>query len=280
MSDELPRSDIGHPWRGLTAFLLIAFAVPWTGWIIERRTIGLEHMFDSFGTYWFTAAPSVAGFVAAAIEGGWLGLRRFTLRVFHLRFPSWIWFLALLLPLAAALLTFAGHPTDLWHGGTPKFAAALATGSLANFFTGPIAEEFGWRGFLLERLCRIWRPVVAGFVIGPIWAAWHIPLFYDNVFAHVQSALGYLAWVTAWSVVLAVIVARARGGVLPSILGHWFLNALPPIFFALLPQLPGERQPGGVAFAVASVVVATVVGWVWWNVRWQPAPVRAPTEAP
>jgi membrane protease YdiL (CAAX protease family) len=276
MSDVAARSDLDRPRLGLTVFILIAFAVPWTGWIIQRRTIGLEHMFDSFGTYWFSAAPSVAGFVAAAVGGGWKGLRCFTIRVFNLRFPIWIWLLALLLPFAAALLTFIGHPADLWHGGTPKFAAALATASLANFFTGPIAEEFGWRGYLLERLCRHWRPVMAGLVIGPIWAAWHIPLFYDNVVAHVQSALGYLTWVTAWSVVLAVIVTRARGSVLPSILGHWFLNALPPIFFALLPGIPGERQPSGLAFSIASVAVATVVAWPWWNVKWQPTPSPSP----
>jgi membrane protease YdiL (CAAX protease family) len=273
MSDVAQKSDdVSRPRLGLTVFILIAFGAAWTGWIIQRRTIGLEHMFDSFATYWFSAAPSVAGFVAAAAEGGWKGLRSFALRVFNLRFPGRIWLLALFLPLAAALLTFTGHLPDLWHGGTPKFAAVLATASFANFFTGPIAEEFGWRGYLLGRLCRHRRPVVAGLLIGPIWAAWHIPLFYDSVFAHVQSAVGYLSWVMAWSVVLALIVARARGGVLPSILGHWFLNALPLIFFALLPGLPGERQPGGVAFPIASVAVATVVAWAWRSVKWQPAP--------
>jgi hypothetical protein len=88
----------------------------------------------------------------------------------------------------------------------------------------------------------------------------------------VQSALGYLAWITAWSVVMALIVTRARGSVLPSILAHWFLNALPLIFFALFPGLPGERQPGGIAFSIASVALAAVAAWVWWNVRRQPRP--------
>ena len=265
LSNRLARSRLG-----LSVFILIAFSIPWTGWIIQRTTIGLDHMFDSFGTYWFTAAPSVAGFVAAGAEGGLGGLRQFTIRVFNLRFRFWVWLLALLMPLAAALLTFTGHPADLWHGGHPKLAAALATASLANFFTGPIAEEFGWRGYLLGWLCGRHRPVVAGLVIGPIWAAWHIPLFYDSVFAHVPSALGYSVWVTGWSVVLSLIVTRARGSVLPSILGHWFLNALPAIFFALLPTLPGERQPGGIAFSVTSVALAIMLAWWWRNAKWRP----------
>ena len=251
-------------------FILIAFGVPWMGWIIERMTIGADHLFDSFDTYWFTAAPSLAGFAAAAAEGGPTRLQEFTGRVFNLRLPVGIWLLALLLPLTAALLTFAGHPADLHDGGTPKFAAALATASLANFFTGPLAEEFGWRGYLLDRLCRRWRPVVAGLIIGPVWAIWHLPIFYDSVFSQVRSALGFLAWIIAWSVVLALIVTRARGSVLPAILGHWFLNALPAIFFALLPALPGEQQPGGLAFPVASVGVAIALAWRWRNEKWQP----------
>lgn len=263
-------TEVERPGVGLTVFVLIAFGVPWTGWIVERMTIGANHMFDSFGTYWFTAAPSVAGFAAAAAEDGWRGLRLFTLRVFNLSFPVWVWLLALLLPLAAALLTFAGHAADLFHGGAPKFAAALATASLANFFTGPLAEEFGWRGYLLDRLCRRWRPMIAGLFIGPIWAAWHLPLLYDSIFSGTHSAIGYLAWLMSWSVVLALIVARARGSVLPAILGHWFLNALPAIFFALLPALPGEAQPGGVAFSVSSVIVAIILALLWRNTKWQP----------
>jgi membrane protease YdiL (CAAX protease family) len=231
--------------------------------MIERRLIGLDHLFDSFATFWFTAAPSLAGFIAAAAEGGVSGLRRFTARVFSLRFPLWIWLLALVLPLCAAALTFVAHPADLARGGLPKFAAALATVSWVNFFTGPIAEEFGWRGYLLGYLRRQHRPIVTGLIIGPIWAVWHIPLFYDSVFAHISSAFGYVSWIMAWSVVLALLVTRAGGSVLPSLLSHWFLNALPSIFFALLPALPGERQPGGLSFSIASVAVAAVVGWLW-----------------
>ena len=227
-------------------------------------------MFDSFGGFWFTAAPSFAGFAAALSDGGWPGLRRFAARVFNLRFPLWVWPLVLLLPILAAALTFVSHPGDLLRGGVPKLAGILAAASLMNFFAGPIAEEFGWRGYLLGRFCRRWHPALAGLAIGPIWAAWHIPLFYDNVFAHLTSALGFVAWVTAWSVVLALIVARARGSVLPAILGHWAANAAPLMFFALLPALPGESQPGGLAFPVASVAVAIVLAWFWRKMKWNP----------
>ncbi|HEX4532602.1 MAG TPA: CPBP family intramembrane glutamic endopeptidase [Rhizomicrobium sp.] len=270
MSEAFPARDVARPYWGLPVFFLIAFGLPWAGWIILRQTITLDHMFDSFGYYWFTAGPSIAGFLAAYAEDGLRGLRRFCRRVFNLRFAFWVWLAALLLPLLAALLTFAPHAADLLKGGTPKWASLLGTISLMNFFTGPIAEEFGWRGYLLDRLARHMRPVLAGLLIGPIWIAWHIPLFYDSVFAHVSSALGYSGWVIAWSVVLALIVAKARGSVLPSVLGHWAANAAPGVFFALLPALPGEDQPGGLAFTLASLVVALVAAILWGGARWEP----------
>jgi len=274
MSDDAERDRPAESRRrglALVVFFLIAFGVPWAFWIVLRQRMSLDHMFDSVSTYWFTAAPSVAGFAAAFAEDGWQGLRRFCARAFNLRFAIWLWLAALLLPLLAALLTFAPHPFDLLHGGAPKWAALIGIASLMNFFTGPIAEEFGWRGYLLGWFCRRgWHPALAGLAIGPIWAAWHVPLFYDSVFAHIPSALGYLAWITSWSVVLALIVTRARGSVLPSILGHWTINAAPAIFFALLPAIPGERQPGGLAFSIASVIVACALAWLWRDTRWQP----------
>ena len=259
-----------RPTLALIVFFLIAFGVPWAGWIVLRRTMPLDHMFDSFSTYWFTAAPSFAGFVAAFVADGFSGLKRFAAHVFALRFSLLLWLAALFLPLLAALLTFLPHLGDLAQGGAPKFAKLIAIASLMNFFTGPIAEEFGWRGYLLGRFCRRLHPALAGLAIGPIWAAWHMPLFYDSVFAHVSSTLGYLAWITSWSVVLALIVARARGSVLPSILGHWTIKAASAIFFALLPALPGEKQPGGIAFSIASVAVACAIAWLWRDTKWQP----------
>jgi membrane protease YdiL (CAAX protease family) len=259
-----------RPALGLIVFFLIAFGVPWTCWIVLRRTMSLDHMFDSFSTYWFTAAPSFAGFAAAFAADGFTGLKRFATRVFTLRFSLLLWIAALFLPLLAALLTFLPRLGDLAQGGAPKFAKLVAIASLMNFFTGPLAEEFGWRGYLLGRFCRRLHPALAGLAIGPIWAAWHIPIFYDGVFAHVSSTLGFLAWTTSWSVVLALIVARARGSVLPSILGHWTINAAPAIFFALLPALPGEKQPGGLSFAIASVAMACAMTWLWRDTKWQP----------
>lgn len=143
------------------------------------------------------------------LRGRRLGRAR-TLFARVLSLPSALWpsVLGIAIPLLAALLTFVPHMGELLHGGVPRPAMALSALTLLNFFTGPLAREFGWHGYLLGRLCRRWPPALAGLVIGPIWALWHLPVFHGSVFARWTSALGFLLWSTSWAVVFALLVAR------------------------------------------------------------------------
>src|SRR5690606_18363554 len=43
---------------------------------------------------------------------------------------------------------------------------------------GPLAEEFGWRGFALPLLDHKNRAIASSIIIGFIWALWHAPLFW------------------------------------------------------------------------------------------------------
>lgn len=257
-----------RPRLGLAVFFAVAFGLAWTGWLLTIYVWKIEDPFSSFRYYWFTAAPSLAGFAAAYAESGWTGLKRFLARVLDLRFALWPALLGVAIPLLAALLTFVPHTGDLLRGGVPKPAVALGAFTLLNFFTGPLAEEFGWRGYLLGSLCHRWPPLVAGLIIGPIWVLWHLPIFYGSVFAHWTSALGFLLWITSWAVVFSLLVARARGSVLPSILGHWTINSQLTLFAALLPSLPQDHLPGGIAFAVSSALVTGVFAYLWRDTGW------------
>jgi membrane protease YdiL (CAAX protease family) len=252
----------------LPIFLLIAFGVPWTGWI----GVGLIKSPTQFemvvANFWFPAACSLAGFIAVTVENGLTGLSAFTARVFNLRFPGWLWAVALLTPPVAAGATFIFHLSDVVAKGMPNFALLL--GAFANSGIGPAAEEFGWRGYLLNRICsRGWSPLVAGLAIGPIWAAWHIPLHYHPTFEHAYSAFLFIFWATAWSVILALIVARARGSVLPAIVAHWALNNQALFFTALLPGLAQNRMPGGCPFWLTSIAAAMLFAWFWRKLQWR-----------
>src|SRR5215471_20883036 len=45
-------------------------------------------------------------------------------------------------------------------------------------FGSPLGEEPGWRGFALPRLQQRYGPLAGSLVLGPLWALWHLPLFY------------------------------------------------------------------------------------------------------
>ena len=46
------------------------------------------------------------------------------------------------------------------------------------FFFGPVPEEFGWRGYWLDSLRTKFNGLSASIIIGCVWAAWHLPLFF------------------------------------------------------------------------------------------------------
>jgi uncharacterized protein len=248
-----------RPLLGLFVFFLIAFMVPWTGWFVFNSSNTHSPIFENLAMFWLPAAVSLAGFVASFVEDGAKGLMAFVRRVFNVRFKLWLWPAAALLPLIAAMLTFIGHPQSLLTSGHPAWVRLLVPLTFANLWTGPLAEEFGWRGYLLHRFRKRLSPMAAGLIIGPIWSFWHVPLFHDSVFAHVGSALPFVAILTAWSVVMALIVTRCFGSVMPSVVLHFFFNCQAPLIAALFPLLPAELVPGGLPFCVASVVVALIV---------------------
>jgi membrane protease YdiL (CAAX protease family) len=260
----------------LWVFFLIAFGIPWAGWIANNATGQRNEVLDIAQFLIFPAACSVAGFVAAFVEGGWHGLHAFAMRVLNPRFSPWLWLLALTAPLIAGALTFLNHPGDLLGHGMPSLAIFMHALSAANLLTGPLAEEFGWRGFLLNRLRRRFTPVQAGLILGPIWAVWHLPLFYYSVFAHIDSTFKFLATITALSVVITLITCRAGGSVLPAVLTHWAFNSNSTIVTSLFPTLIHDKLPGGIPFLLGLTALAIVLAICW---RSNAMTVTRPDEA-
>lgn len=133
---------------------------------------------------------------------------------------------------AAALASLVGGPgLEL---GRFVVAAASAGGWLPYvglaLVTGPLAEEFGWRGYLQPLLRRRFSAGRTAFVLGPIWAFWHVPLFFlVGTFQHdiglfTVDGLGFVAIVVMQSVGYLYVTERLRGGVPAAVLVHLVFN--------------------------------------------------------
>jgi len=167
---------------GLTVFFLIAFGIPWAGWTV------LEHL-DL--PYWLLPIfCSIAGFVASYAEGGADGLHRFCQRTLHVRGTAKFIFLAAFIPMMLGLLYLLGAnaPFSLLQ---PALKPGLAMTLAMALVTGPLAEEFGWRGYLQAKLLRYMRPLWVALTVGVIWCAWHIPLFSHLFLAQLNQHLAF-----------------------------------------------------------------------------------------
>lgn len=74
-----------------------------------------------------------------------------------------------------------------WLGGDPpefafiKESMAMPAGLLIVailYLLQSVLEELGWRGYMLDRLQTIWKPITASLVLGVFHALWHLPLFW------------------------------------------------------------------------------------------------------
>lgn len=183
------------------------------------------------------AGPLVSAVLVSAYWDGSAGLRSLFGKGLKWRFPlRWYLFAILVLPAinVTNLLVFYDRiaPDFAWFVVNP----ILIGGQIWVV----VAEEFGWRGFALPRLQSLYGSLGATLIIGPIWAMWHLPMFFipgspqysENVPA---SLLVYTLLVVCISVMLTAVYNRTNGSVLACMLFHAFLNIA-----AFTIQVPAE----------------------------------------
>lgn len=108
---------------------------------------------------------------------------------------------------------------------------AIATATLcAVLIRGPLPEELGWRGAILDDLQRKQGWVAASVALGIAWAFWHLPLFLMQGMVHHEYGLAsawcwqFLVMVVCMSVVFSWIYNRTRRSTLAIILAHFMAN--------------------------------------------------------
>jgi hypothetical protein len=91
---------------------------------------------------------------------------------------------------------------------------------------GPVQEEFGWRGYLLDPLQDRLTPVGGGLAVGLVWAVWHLPLFYipSETIYYQNPILGFVVSITLLSVLMTWVYNITSGSLLPALLMHTSWN--------------------------------------------------------
>ena len=171
------------PWR----YLLLAYGLAWIVWIpvaLTRQDYQTSPILLA-GMFLGVFGPGIAGIAMTYREQGKEGRRDFWRRVFDFRRISLKWH-ALILLLFPALHTIS-IGINHWLGGDPpeftfiKEALNIPAGILVVvilYLLQSALEELGWRGYMLDRLQAIWKPLTSSLVLGIFHALWHLPLFW------------------------------------------------------------------------------------------------------
>jgi membrane protease YdiL (CAAX protease family) len=255
--DALRRRVRAHPF---VTFVGLTFALTWAFWLLP--VLEQAGILEAAPPWWGLGSfgPSVAGLVLAFMVGGRQRLTALLRATVQWRVsPAW-YAAAFLLPLAAAapavLVHLAAGDSVVWSAGPAP--ALLPVLFLQIFFLGgPLNEELGWRGFALPELQRSHSALGASLMLGGVWAAWHLPLFWAGAAGYTAMPFyGYVVNVLALSILFTWAFNSTGGSVLLAILLHATFNTTNWILLPLL----DEHQTRGVAVYVLTLVL--VAAWV------------------
>jgi len=212
---------------------------------------------------WFLNAfsPTLSALILSWIIGGGAAVRHLLSGFTRWKVGVWWYFAAAFLflgPLAFALVYRAlGNPIP---GIQPGTTLAMISGQLIfNLFSGPLAEEAGWRGFALPRLQERFNALTSSLILGVIWCLWHLPLF----FLPGSSQQGipfpiYLLLVVTLGIYFTWLYNNARGSLIITVLAHFAFNISGGFLAGTLGLLP----PMVLYIAAGSTLVLTVIGVV------------------
>jgi membrane protease YdiL (CAAX protease family) len=230
------------PIRLAVVFTVYAFAVSWLCWL---PVVALDHQLGQVPS---TAGPllvvlgTFGPFLAATSivtrASGLRGLREYVSQAFRWRVGLQWYAAALLGPAAVRVVVIGIH---LLKGGSfaelsdpARWLAIPSTFFIVLLIGGPTGEEFGWRGFMLQRVQPIFGLFGASLVIGVISSAWHLPLFLITGTA--QSHLPFLLFAlrtVALSVISTWLYNGSRRSLLMVLLFHASLNTWPNTLYIL-----------------------------------------------
>jgi membrane protease YdiL (CAAX protease family) len=256
----------------LVAYFVIAFVGAWLLWlplVLARNGFGFlpfdlpSYPFVILGTF---TGPTLAAFIMTALTEGKAGLHHLLSRYVQWRVGiQWyllaIFALPVLFILATSLTPDAPSIASL-HTPADVLSIILTflVGVLLLIFIGPLGEEPGWRGFALPRLQKGRGPVVGSLLLGLLWGAWHVPLWFVAGSGH-SGLLNFMTFVGGTmlgSIFITWVFNHTKGSLLVMILLHAAQLSTISILGVLFPGYNTSlSQLLGLAVVAALIIVFT-----------------------
>ncbi len=212
--------------------------------------------------------PSLVGLLLTGIWEGRAGLRRMGRRVIQFNI-GWRWYLAAFVITAFVSLGQIITGQLLGISFDPSLFVQQLSSFLPLIILGPLSEELGWRGYAQDRLQKLFGPVLAGVVLGILWALWHLPLFYMPGTAQHALGLPFLPFVltlVSLFVIFAWLHTQTGASIWTAIFFHWIYTYASQVISSGL----GQNQVYNWLVCVPYLIVAGLT-LAFWKKRSQAA---------
>ena len=203
--------------RQLTVYFLTTFAISW-GIFGSALAFGFAQSPVVILGVW---GPTLSAIAVTAMFYGKDGLKRFFGR-FNAR-EGFKWFL----PLLGFFLVigFTGRFIGSAIAGIefdPKFWgwAWVAQVIITQLLIPGLGEEFGWRGFALQRLQHIMTPFKATLAIAFFHLLWHAPTYWLGQGMHNVPVIWAVFFLLPWVILFTWAYNRSQGSILVSVFFH------------------------------------------------------------
>lgn len=271
MIDSSRHLDNGPDAADVWGFLLFSHGWTWTFWGVA---VAMRWEAFAFPGVVFVVlggvGPLLGGVAMTGVVDGREGLRELGRRIVDpRRIPGRWWLVTLMFipavtTLAAVLAVALGwthQPFDLAEARS-LLRRPLSLVGYAAFvlLLGPLPEEIGWRGYLLDRLQVRWRAAVSSLLVGLAWFTWHLPLFamvgYYAAAGGPPDPVNFATGIVVASVFYTWLHNNTGRSVLAAILFHFTQN----FTGQFLDLADATRTMQAALFVVLAVVVVA-----WWG---------------
>ena len=208
--------------------------------------------------------PTVAAIVAAALAEGRMGIRELLRKLLVWRVGArWYVFAIFGYAFLCGSAIIVGNilsesppfpllSDDLFKGSSLQWLIMLPVFFLIITLTN--GEELAWRGFALPRLQARWNALNSSLILGVVWVAFHLPLFFTltgselNFMAMASKSLQLLGA----SVIFTFLYNHTRGSVLLAYLLHGAANTWTRVF-------PIDHAPAHIGWWLTALICITAV---------------------
>lgn len=271
MSDKTPVSP-GSPraTRPVWHFFALTFIFSWgawlPSWLLMHGILGSSPVVRALaasGQWIGGVGPSLVAFVLVARDEGWRGVRVLSRRPLRARLG--VWYLPALVIVPGAVVL--AHLLNVALGGRFPKTDILSTPWLILplflvFLVMQVGEEFGWRGYALDRMQRRASSLAASLVLGVAWAAWHLPMFVTAGFPQFEHGVPYGQFAVTL-IVVSVLITWMQNGTFGSLLPAFLCHAMVNLSGEVLPLWVEDGGASGTrAWVLANgllIVCAAVV---------------------